>query len=570
METERDFFSPSDDPCPWEFFEEKHHIPEATNSVASFDWAHTQMARCLAEHPGCRPDSDVPHLLPTRVLDVGDGKIRLLETMGARGKYVALSHCWGDPALMTTKLTAHTLQAYQTDIPFDSLPQTFRDAIVFVRQMGIQYLWIDTFCIIQEDPAKDSPADRDLSRRDWNAESCKMCYTYKHSHLTLAAASASGSTGGLFFQPKTVEFRGTDVDRGPYRIWARKEINHFPGEFPLLNRGWVIQEVLLSPRTLFCGKDELLWHCREGKACQCSTGPNDGMATAQDYVKFPKPDGLGNLPLALNLVETWHEIVGRYSMTKLTYPSDKLMAIDGLAQFLRPFKNSEYLAGLWSDSLALDMLWRVDTLGLSSSRTVQSGATTPRKTKWSSDRWLFPTWSWASVTGRIVWWSIDRLGNCPDEAFLARRVHKSLMKNTGQRNSQTAGNTRVYELEIRGVLVPSTLATVRTPLNGSVTYYPDYSSQEGDISPDTKVYCLRMLRLGEEYRSIVLLCVDEAEGVYERIGLLDFRDKLKGRYRLPDRSDGPFSWPQQPIEGLPPWWGVGNGGEPRETIVRII
>jgi hypothetical protein len=52
---------------------------------------------CEQEH-GCRPESD--GLLPTRVLDVGDDKnpnlLRLYCTsQEERGRYFALSHCWG-------------------------------------------------------------------------------------------------------------------------------------------------------------------------------------------------------------------------------------------------------------------------------------------------------------------------------------------------------------------------------------------------------------------------------------------------------------------------------------------
>ena len=84
-----------------------------------------------------------------------------------------------------------------------------------------------------------------------------------------------------------------------------------------------------------------------------------------------------------------------YSTTSLTYQSDKLAAIDGLAQYMRPLRKCEYLAGLWSDSLAFDLLWSIDTPGQSSTRTVQTNP--PRKTPWSSETRLFPTWSWASI-----------------------------------------------------------------------------------------------------------------------------------------------------------------------------
>jgi hypothetical protein len=47
-------------------------------------------------------------------------------------------------------------------IPFDALPTTYRDAIVFTRGLGMQWLWIDSLCIIQDDLT------------DWQHEASKM------------------------------------------------------------------------------------------------------------------------------------------------------------------------------------------------------------------------------------------------------------------------------------------------------------------------------------------------------------------------------------------------------------
>lgn len=96
----------------------------------------------------------------------GDG-VKVFETNGLRGKYPTLSHCWGNPGLMSTRLTASNLEEYKRGIPFDYLPRTFQDAVTATRSLGFQYLWID-------------------------------------SHLTLAAASATACTGGLFFDSATI------------------------------------------------------------------------------------------------------------------------------------------------------------------------------------------------------------------------------------------------------------------------------------------------------------------------------------------------------------------------------
>jgi hypothetical protein len=65
--------------------------------------------------------------------------------------------------------------------------------------------------------------------------------------------------------------------------------------------------------------------------------------------------------------KTWRNIVVQYSRLALTMPSDKLPALSGLAGHMRRSTNQTYLAGLWKNSLPLDLLWYRE----STSRTLQ-------------------------------------------------------------------------------------------------------------------------------------------------------------------------------------------------------
>lgn len=71
-------------------------------------------------------------------------------------------------------------------IDWDDLPRTFQDAVITTRAIGIQYLWIDSLCIIQDDLG------------DWRQESSKMAEVYTNAWLTIAASYARDSTEGLF------------------------------------------------------------------------------------------------------------------------------------------------------------------------------------------------------------------------------------------------------------------------------------------------------------------------------------------------------------------------------------
>lgn len=146
-------------------------------------------------------------------------------------------------------------------ITWTSLPKTFQDAIHFVRQINLRYLWIDSLCIVQDD------------QLDWELESHKMATIYRNAYLTIAATSSSGDSGGCYSS-------GSDLDKD-YEVgtdmYVREKPAHFDSmqhhsissPFPLLSRAWFYQERLLSPRVLHFGPKEILWECKESCSCQC-------------------------------------------------------------------------------------------------------------------------------------------------------------------------------------------------------------------------------------------------------------------------------------------------------------
>lgn len=293
--------------------------------------------------------------------------------------------------------TSQTLESHMNGISWASIPPTFQDAINITRRLSVQYIWIDSLCIIQD------------SVEDWESESSNMAEIYRNSHVTIAGASSKDSREGLGLnklRQKGTTLKGTTSSGKPYSIRVQCAIqphchidektpkdgiqhpispttsikNDFAGVFgvfPLLARGWVFQERLLSPRFLQFSKDELLWDCRESMLCECGQRPPD---LPFNQVTVKSRDG-ELLPYK------WRKIAEFYCSLNLTYPKDKLPALSGLAKQVREQKrDATYLAGLWSDSLDLDLIW------------IPYGPETPR-----ADKYIAPSWSWAGVGRRIVY-----------------------------------------------------------------------------------------------------------------------------------------------------------------------
>lgn len=125
-------------------------------------------------------------------------------------RYVALSHCWGDPSTIPKTVPTNLLE-HQQQIEISSLSKTFRDAIVVTQEIGVRYLWIDSLCIVQD------------SEEDFEEECGRMHLIYNRAYCNLSAQDSADVSGGLFIP------RGGEL---PLRPWDAAPSG------PLCTRGW--------------------------------------------------------------------------------------------------------------------------------------------------------------------------------------------------------------------------------------------------------------------------------------------------------------------------------------------
>jgi len=151
------------------------------------------LKRCDERHVICKrfvDMDDMPppeeQILPTRVIDIRGTPSLVLTKGEMTGRYAALSHCWGDPRLHPLKTTRESLLDHLNGLPLDTMPQTFRDAVIISRNIGVPFLWIDSLCIVQDD------------EEDWKKESQLMGDIYQRAYFTIAATDSPDSYGGCF------------------------------------------------------------------------------------------------------------------------------------------------------------------------------------------------------------------------------------------------------------------------------------------------------------------------------------------------------------------------------------
>ncbi|ORY10845.1 heterokaryon incompatibility protein-domain-containing protein [Clohesyomyces aquaticus] len=160
-------------------------------------------------------------------------------------RYAALSYVWGAAGKQCLNLHMRNLQDLSTSVEGQPLPvaKTIRDAIVVTRRMGLQYIWVDSLCIIQYDDHGEDDADARLDQIQ------QMDRIFGHAAVTIVAADGLDAEAGL-----------SGISTRPLRTQVAREIQ--PGINVLLavqynnaygkwdTRAWTLQEKLLSKRML--------------------------------------------------------------------------------------------------------------------------------------------------------------------------------------------------------------------------------------------------------------------------------------------------------------------------------
>lgn len=111
------------------------------------------------------------------------------------------------------------------------------------------------------------------------------------------------------------------------------------------------------------------------------------------YVESDPWADLSKMRECANYVFDFHRIVEQYSTLKLTKQMDRLPALSGLCKRIQHIRG-KYAAGLWMESLAFDLLWRVERLHVDATKILES-----------SEDYCGPSWSWASVSNPVVHWT---------------------------------------------------------------------------------------------------------------------------------------------------------------------
>ncbi|THV52464.1 hypothetical protein BGAL_0078g00130 [Botrytis galanthina] len=521
------------------------------------------ISHCDNEHGACagsRKSSQVP----TRVLDVvgkalNRGSVFLVESDEMKLEYeknlpyITLSHCWGKTQPLTT--TRDNFAAHKEEIPLENLPKTFQDAIMVVRALGIRYIWIDSLCIIQGDSD------------DWDKEAVRMASVYSNSYLNIAATGSLDSRGGCFY-PRKMHYGPTTLPLNSYMIgqntdhavvdvvFVRPSFEkihqryHLPNEqskigdsitTPLLSRAWVFQERQLASRTLHFHPAEMIMECKSALRCEC-TGLDNIRANANKELL----DLHGSEDW--EVLDQWFRVVKEYTALSLSYSTDRLVALSGIAIVFQDRLKTAYLAGIWKADIARSLLWGIRERKVNRGRIYQAGVRKPRV-----DGHCAPTWSWASpilVDGDTINFpTMDEGTFAPHQCFSFVSTNVPWLAKDSSKNMESAF------LELQGLLVLAKISYLYADQEGktnaprlSFARDPDVyycgnflsldtlpSTVEPNVTESIPIYCLLVGTMLEDvdgntatwFSTLLIERSSLDMNIFRRVGIFDVREDIK-------------------------------------------
>jgi len=266
--------------------------------------------QCISQLPG---STVVQHL---KFIDCSTRQI----VPAKNAAYVTLSYVWGqiDQDIEYSKQVQR------------NLPRTIEDALQVTLDLGFQYLWIDRYCINQQDKGH---AYSQMSQMD---------LIYQNSEVTIVAAAGRDPNYGLPGVSERKRRRqaqamiGSTVFTNPLKSTDALIAN---SEWD--GRAWTYQEGLLARRLLLFTDDQVYFQCHYMHCYEAHQSLTEAQrsVSGKQTVQGIRPRISPATGVFPNRIDTGKnsicQRITEYSRRSLTRQSDRLNAFLGILEFLR-------------------------------------------------------------------------------------------------------------------------------------------------------------------------------------------------------------------------------------------
>ncbi|KAF1987041.1 HET-domain-containing protein [Aulographum hederae CBS 113979] len=325
-----------------------------------------------------------PPLSPI-LIDVKNAK---LVQASSEARYIALSYVWGGvTTFQTTKENYSDLQEDGALIAtFRQLPAVIKDAISLVKALGERFLWVDSLCVVQNDPTIKHDQIRQMDR------------VYNRAILTIISLNGNNAQCRL---------PGIAPGTRPLRDWYKSSQNgqtlrfqggaldDLLGGTPYETRSWTYQERLLSRRCLFLSSHRMYFSCGEA----IYNDFDDSKDSLENSVSGFRRMAIVGFTTWEEYYKVYAELINEYVGRDLSFPSDTLNAFQGIMNIFSKASGTRFLSGLPSAFIDVGLLW------------LPFSAICHLRNRIPASDLQFPSWCWSG-------WS------CPvDMACERRRSH---------------------------------------------------------------------------------------------------------------------------------------------------
>ncbi|KAK1465675.1 hypothetical protein CMEL01_11667 [Colletotrichum melonis] len=416
-------------PLPWKSIGVSNEVPLKLHSKHRQKTIRGWVDECNATHKTCgtRMYPSEPGLAPRRFLDLGKSPrngIKLVDSCSVSGPYITVVHGYTGPLPPPSSLTtSENFDQRQKCLQWWQLPVALQETMTIASELGIQYAWVQDFCVIQD---IEEDVNWHLARED---------IIFGRSYLTIALTSVKdlrlssfgperqnsvasvekNSIASVENAGKSVVIQVSKFGRKHY-IYARQsmhwyhaafankallrpmdddeESNAFEEHHGLFQHAPAFQRLLLSRRVLYLHKSELVWDCLERPRCECDNPMyfGQGQKFIQNILKKPtwiSHGAVGSPDYVLKL----------YKALTPADPEERLAVIAGLFRHILRLNGRSHFAGIAVDTpeqLSLDLLWTTLPPGRAQPNQLDHDSPSiPDAYRHHTSR--IPSWSWASM-----------------------------------------------------------------------------------------------------------------------------------------------------------------------------
>ncbi|KAI1417467.1 HET-domain-containing protein, partial [Hypoxylon sp. FL1857] len=303
-------------------------------------------------------------------------------------QYVALSYVWGSSSSEMAAYSLHPDEDSKTLLLSKKLPLVVTDAIAVTKSLGFRYLWIDKFCIAQDQP--------EIKHRQIE----EMDAVYANSELTIIAAAGQDENYGLPGVSRRSRTTIPVAELGNLRISWLQNPQSSIRRSKWQTRGWTYQEAFMARRRLVFLDDQTYFECGSGEKYEMMHNAENPFNPLGHTAR-----GLWNYRTRLGTFELLEDMLGDYTSRELSYDEDSLLAFAGVLNYLQAAPSClKHLWGVpWTIKVPNDyfnisysarnvffagICWR-------HSQSCWAGAAIPRR------RLLHPSWTWAGWAGKV-------------------------------------------------------------------------------------------------------------------------------------------------------------------------